>query len=272
MDELTKVRRITRGNISFNVTIAPGDKYLQDSWTDYETGLWENWSFEMLDKHIRESTTFMDVGSWLGFMSLHVASRANRVIAYEADPIAFKCVSRNIAANPEWKHVSAINAFVSDRTGKQKVSSLHKGNNSGTTGIIDLGGESWDVPSVDFLDEIKAIPPSTPLFIKMDIEGAEYRVLKRCGRTLASRPNTCLLLSLHPTILAQTVPGRSIIAKARRRIRLFFNHYSLAYALKGFRDTCTPKPHLSPLRRAAIEVMKRGNLPVDLREILLVNA
>jgi FkbM family methyltransferase len=170
----SQTRRIRRGQVSFNVVINRDDAYIQNSWNNYESGEWERWSFDMLDTHVSTNTTFLDLGSWLGFMSLHVAARAKRVIAYEADPIAFASVTRNFNANPNWKHIETVNAFVSDQFGTQKVSSLHHGNNSGTTGLVDLGGDSWEVPSIDFGAEIDPIPADSPLFIKMDIEGAEY--------------------------------------------------------------------------------------------------
>lgn len=266
-----QTRRIQRGSVSFNVVVDRNDAYIQDSWTNYESAKWENWSFDMLDAHVSADTTFLDVGSWLGFMSLHVAGRAKRVIAYEADPIAFASVTRNFKANPDWKHIETVNAFVSDQSGTQRVSSLHRGNNSGTTGLVDLGGDSWEVPSIDFAAEIDAIPADAPLFIKMDIEGAEYRVLKCCGEKLARRPNTHLMLSLHPTILAQTVPGHSLIAKVKRRAKLFGHHRSLLRILRGFPQIITPVPRPVTPPSLGSEILLTGSLIPEHRELLFVN-
>lgn len=265
------MRPIQRGSISFNVIVDRNDAYIQDSWTNYETAKWENWSFEMLDAYVSTETTFMDVGSWLGFMSLHIAGRSKRVIAYEADPIAFKSVTRNFNANPDWKHIEAVNAFVSNKSGTQRVSSLHHGNNSGTTGLVDLGGDSWEVPSIDFDTEIDVIPASAPLFIKMDIEGAEYNVLKSCGEKLAQRRNTCLMLSLHPTILAQTVPGKGFYSKLKRRAKLFSQHRSLLRSLRAFQQIITPVSRSLKPHSLGTEILRTGNLIPEHRELLFVN-
>lgn len=264
-------RPIQRGPVSFNVIVDRKDVYIQDSWTNYEAATWENWSFEMLDAYVTAETTFMDVGSWLGFMSLHIAGRSKRVIAYEADPIAFESVTRNFNANPDWKHIETVNAFVSNRTGKQRVSSLHHGNNSGTTGLVDLGGDSWEVPSIDFETEIDVIPASAPLFIKMDIEGAEYNVLESCGQKLAQRRNTCLMLSLHPTILAQTVPGQGVYVKFKRRLKLFRQHRNLLRRLRAFQQMITSVSRSMKPHTLGTEILRTGDLIPEHRELLFVN-
>jgi len=262
------LREIHRGEIRFHVMVNPNDAFLQDSWTAYESHEWEPWTFEMIDKHVGPDTVFLDVGAWLGAMSLHVASRVSKVIAFEADPIAYESLTQNIRANPQWTNVTVNNVFVSDRGGTQRVSSLHRGNNSGTTGVLDLGGDSWDVPSIDFARVIKDLPTDVPLFVKMDIEGAEYRVLRSCGALLSKRQNTVLLLSMHPSILMQTVKGRSLFAKCRRRARLVLAHKAIFRQFTGFTRIVGSDKNDVSMRSLSAEILRTGSLSENHRELL----
>ena len=134
----TGIRRIARSDVTFNIAEPPNEFY-SSGWDDYESGDWEPFSFESIDNNISSNTVFLDVGAYVGFMSLHVASRVKRVVAFEADPATVPLLRNNFEANPEWSHLEIIDAFVSDSDGAQRMSSHHSGGNSGTTGMIDLG-------------------------------------------------------------------------------------------------------------------------------------
>jgi hypothetical protein len=95
--------------------------------------------------------------------------------------------------------------------------------------------------------------------------------LKYCGEKLARRRNTYLLLSLHPKILAQTVPGGGLIAKIKRRAKLYGHHGNLLRTLQGFEQIITPVRHaMTPLSVGA-EILRTGSPMPDRRELLLFN-
>jgi FkbM family methyltransferase len=233
--------------------------------------LYEPFTLDSIDTNISVETTFLDVGAYLGFMSLHVANRVKRVVAFEADPTVLPILRANINANPNWKNLDVVEGFVSNSDGTQTISSLHEGGNSGTTGVIDLGGESWVVKKIDFLNFLGSVPDNSPLIIKMDIEGAEYDVLRACGDALARRSNTCLLLELHPHLIAQSIPGTSILAKLNRRATLVRKHREIFTKLALFQNVSNCESSTVSLSKLIRELLRNGNLSPDHRILLFKN-
>ncbi len=68
------VRSVTVGGRTFNVVAGHHDRF----WDDCEAG-WEATTFEVLTSRLRSGSTFVDVGSWIGPMTLVAASCGARV-------------------------------------------------------------------------------------------------------------------------------------------------------------------------------------------------
>ena len=263
---LGMVRRIKRGAISFEIA-KPKNEFISRGWDTYENGTYEAWAVESIDTNILPDTVFLDIGAFHGFLSLHVAHRVNRVVAFEADSTIVPILRANFDANPHWTHLEIVEVFVAGSDGTQTISSLH----SGTTGIVDLGGESWSVKKVNFGQFLESIPASSPLMIKMDIEGAEYEVLRACGDCLARRSHTSLLLELQPHLIAQSVRGNTISKKIRRRARMIRMHRQVRRKLSSFQEISNCHGKLESLSTLEREILKTGSLLPDHRMLLLRN-
>ena len=133
---------------------------------------------------------FVDVGASLGQYT-YFASRVlrdARIVAVEADPVRFEELARNAAtwARETGNAIHAVHAAVTDVSGPVRF--LSTGSDvSGGLFAHPVSGDApaWteiEVPGVR-LDDLLA--DASPDFVKVDVEGAELRVLGGARRILA---------------------------------------------------------------------------------------
>ena len=91
------VRSVTVGERTFNVVSGHHDRF----WDTCEGG-WEATTFDVLTDRLSTGSTFVDVGSWIGPMTLVAAACGAKVVAYEPDPGAADELTENLAANPDF--------------------------------------------------------------------------------------------------------------------------------------------------------------------------
>jgi FkbM family methyltransferase len=130
-------------------------------------------TYEQENQHLFASLvpangTLYDIGANVGFYTLLAASRAKRVIAVEplAENVAY--VKQHLDLNGVC-HVGVWPAAVADKEGEEPlVAAANRSQGK-------LGGEGPMVRTVT-LDRLCGIC-GPPALIKVDVEGAEYRVL-----------------------------------------------------------------------------------------------
>jgi len=88
-------------------------------WGEVDRGVWEESTFRFIDALTSERTTFVDVGAWIGPITLYASRQANRVIALEPDPVALLELKDNVAANVG--NVDVWGAAVSSEAGTMNV-------------------------------------------------------------------------------------------------------------------------------------------------------
>jgi hypothetical protein len=98
-----------------------GSVVFESFWKSVERGEWEPYTFSVLDRFVTPETTVIDIGAWIGPVTLYAAKTAKHVFAIEPDPVAFKELSA-LASVP---NVSLFNHAILNRNGK-----------------VTLGGES----------------------------------------------------------------------------------------------------------------------------------
>ena len=131
----------------------------------------------LLCSELRPGDCFFDVGANIGFFTVLAGRLGARVVAIEPDPVNARRVERNAALNDVNAQVVAAAAWDAE-------------------GSVDLvrggSGSEWSakpgkgVPSVT-LDGVAA-ENGLPDIVKLDVEGAEGRVLRGAESVLASRP------------------------------------------------------------------------------------
>jgi FkbM family methyltransferase len=155
-------------------------------------GIYERRTQRLLSRQVATGDVVFDVGAHVGFYSL-LASRLvgpeGRVIAFEPWPPNIELLERHLAHNGA-SNVTVMKAAVGERTGQERFD----GTGEPSMGALAAEGDLVDLVCIDDLVEVGAVP--SPRLIKIDVEGAESRVLQGAAATLAKhRP--AVLLAAH---------------------------------------------------------------------------
>jgi FkbM family methyltransferase len=181
--------KVTRDGATFDVrSLAPASRF----WEDHFATAWESGTKAVVDRCVNGGT-FVDVGAWVGPVSLWAAHRGARVIAVEPDPVAYPDLVHNLSANCR------------EFTSKRVAIGAHDGLTS--LGRRDRWGDSMSSLTADH-DRVEVSCLTLESFlshfdleslqlIKMDIEGGEGLVIPQCVAYLR-RLGVPLCLSLHP--------------------------------------------------------------------------
>lgn len=180
-------------------------------WEYYEPGL-----IRALDASLSSETVFYDVGAHIGYVTkaaLLMGVPAEQIHAFERVPFRYHTLELNCTS----EGVRTVRASVSDEAEGNKTT----------------------------LDEYaeKSAPPDV---VKIDVEGAEYRVLTGTERVLSEYVPT-IYLEVHPEQLAENAIDESDVFEflEDRGYRLeFMNHRSedFDWIDEPVYDTSTPSP------------------------------
>jgi FkbM family methyltransferase len=144
--------------------------------------------------------TVIDIGAHIGrytITSSKQVGNTGNVVAIEADPDNFQLLKRNIALNNLTNVLPLNYAVFSTRTrmklyeqsASAKYNSLMLARAAKTKNYVEVNADTLD--SILKLNEVNQVN-----WIKIDVEGAEFEVLKGSTKTL-SRENISLLIEIH---------------------------------------------------------------------------
>ena len=182
-------RSVTVGGRTFNVVAGRHDNF----WDTCEDA-WEETTFDVLSSHLAAGTTFVDVGAWIGPMTLVAAACGAHVIAYEPDPGAADELAENVAANPSFD-VEVRRVALWTSTGHRSLRGGPVGLGESMSSFSGRAGRvgSTTVATIDGRDAATSWPPDA--VAKIDVEGTEYRLVPRLRSFLAASPT--IVLSVH---------------------------------------------------------------------------
>lgn len=158
----------------------------------------ERWMRDVIDKYADDNKIALDIGSCLGLHSLYMSRCFKRVIAFEPQAMISELSRRTFKLN--WAtNIEIFNMACSDMAGSvdfPKINYDAANNIGGLSAAYDTGPDrntnaGWDgsskmsVPS-NTIDAVlsEVLHDDYIGFIKMDVEGFEYRALKGAERTL----------------------------------------------------------------------------------------
>jgi FkbM family methyltransferase len=123
----------------------------------------------------------LDLGANIGLSVLfHKRRHPNaQIVAFEADPEIFAYLKRNLKVNKADGGVTLVNKAVWDKD--EGLTFWSEGADGGRIGADSPNGRLKQIEAVDIASSLAGQKFD---FIKMDIEGAEDRVLPRCGDLL----------------------------------------------------------------------------------------
>jgi FkbM family methyltransferase len=169
-------------------------------WDRVEAGNWEPGTLRVLEDLLGPGALFVDIGAWVGALSLYAAALGAEVVAVEADPRALDQLGRNLAANPELAdRVRVVPRALAAAGGAVRMGARRKPGDSMSSVLLADGGETWTSPGMTPADLASSLPQARVDLVKIDIEGGEYAVLPALAPLLESGP--ALLLALHPDML-----------------------------------------------------------------------
>ena len=187
-------------------------------WDRVEAGAWEPGTLTTLERLVGPDTTFLDLGAWVGPLSLYAAALGARVLAVAADPAALDQLRRNLAANPDLAaRVTVVPRAVSSESGPVGFGARRKpGDSMSSTLLTDRATTAWTADAVTPRELAALIEGTSELVLKLDIEGGEYALLPALG-PLLDRPKTAAaIVAFHPEMLANSSDMARALGDAAR--------------------------------------------------------
>lgn len=185
------LRVVERGGLTFRVEESPATAWgFWDFWT---SGQWEPPTVAAAERLLKRGDTLLDVGAWVGPLTLWAAARGVRVIAMEPDLVAFAQLQQNVTASGFADLVECINKAVAIEEEIELYTGVSRGLGYSSTVPREDLPERMTVHGVSLRTLVEKYGPS---LVKMDIEGGEAAVLARDGYALRER-GIPLLLATH---------------------------------------------------------------------------
>lgn len=189
---------IVKTKYKFKLKISPlFDKGIERA--IFNKGVYEEGTLWCFKKIIKNNYTVIDAGANIGLTAIYagkLTGRKGKVYAFEPMPTTFDILCFNIKLN-KLKNITAINCGLSDFEGKAEIyNNLHI--NRGAASLYSDKKENGVSINITTLDKIVAQYEITDVdFIKIDIEGAEYPMLKGGKSFLMgeNKPMICLEFS-----------------------------------------------------------------------------
>jgi FkbM family methyltransferase len=171
-------------------------------------GAWEPETFRALERNLDRDTVLVDIGAWIGVTPFWAAQAAKAVVAVEPDP---KCQAILEALAPQAPNVRLLKGALADRAGV--VVHAVDGFGSSETSVLAIGdGERLTVPGLR-LDEIMRHAGPAEIFVKIDVEGYEYALLRELAG-LRRYPLRGVQIALHPQLFEKSLSGPRIWRRA----------------------------------------------------------
>ena len=215
-----RAHAVSRGDRRFRVADHPSS---QDGMAAF-LGDAEAATLGFFDAALPRCRQVIDVGAYVGFMSLYAATQVAEVHAVEASPSHQSLLRANVALNPELAdrievHPFAVGALDGSAALYRKGyadsgSSVFRSVERGTVLHGQLEAEVPVRAAAALLDEL-GLDAAT--LLKIDVEGAEYAVLPAIAALLAER-RPFLQVSFHPFNIVRADPYRTALARLRATI------------------------------------------------------
>jgi FkbM family methyltransferase len=148
-----------------------------------------------------------DIGANVGVYSLYAAFRKLSVVSFEPSPSNYYLLNKNIEINKLDDRISALCIAFNDHT---RLDAFYMANTKPGGSLntfaeaVDWQGKYYEASfkqsmlgfSID--DFIKQFNPPFPNHIKIDVDGAENRIIKGAKKTLADNRVKSILVELDP--------------------------------------------------------------------------
>jgi FkbM family methyltransferase len=193
------VRHIQRDGFRFTVE----DERIEegyDFWTVFENRTWEPELDNILRYYLKPEMDLVDIGAWIGPITLMATSLCRHVWAIEPDPVAARLLRTNIALSNCKQSVTVREVAINDSCSPVALSPTSGGKFGDSMTSIWNTGEILEVAGYTIETLFQQCHIDSACLIKIDVEGAEEKFLPQAKPFLQSL-GVPILLSLH-TLLA----------------------------------------------------------------------
>ena len=176
-------------------------------WGKFSKNKWEPLNLKIYKSLIEKNTNYYDVGSWIGPTVLMAANFfPKEIYAFEPDSKAYEELKNNIFLNK--KKLNKIKIELNNKAAYLSNSKIilnipYGKPGASTSSLIRSAKASYEslvIKSLNFLSFMKKKILKSEDFIKIDIEGGEYKLLPFIGPILRKRkPN--IYLAPHPFLI-----------------------------------------------------------------------
>jgi FkbM family methyltransferase len=191
--------------------IAPGQN--KHYWTYINTGDWEPHTFTIFDHFIDKNATVLDIGAWSGVLTLYAAKIAKEVHALDPDPVCFSELNTNIKLNPTIvKKIKTYKIAISDKKETLRLSARETYGASSSS-ILERKRDtenSLELETISLAGFLEKENIQQVDFIKMDVEGAEFRILPTIGKAIEKMNYPTLYISFHYQYLNENMYYKNI--------------------------------------------------------------
>jgi len=158
----------------------------------YFFGVWEPNLTQLIRTRLAglRRRTFIDIGANVGYFSLLAAGcmKEGKVVSIEAFPSIYERLVENVNLN-QFEHVRTIHKAVTENPQKVEMFYAGSSNEGATTSVKDkYEGASINVDGLPLTSLLSDDEISTARLIKIDVEGAEYLVVKGMASLLSKLP------------------------------------------------------------------------------------
>jgi FkbM family methyltransferase len=190
----------------------------------------EEGTLQFFDAALPHCRRFIDVGAYIGLLSLYASDRVEDILAFEPSPTHQRLFAANLVANQDFnpnlaERITLIPAAlgVAERVAPLFRKAFADSGSSLFQSVerhqILHGQAEAQVPVLAAAKTLDEIGLDSTTLIKIDIEGSEYDLIPALAPLLA-RCRPFLHLSFHPfNLLAQT-PAETHFLRLRRGLQL----------------------------------------------------
>ncbi len=151
----------------------------------------------IIGRMLAHTDVFVDVGANLGYYTCLASQHGKKVVAFEPQPQNIKCLLRNLMANGYVEQVEVFPLALSNKPGLLTLYGASGPSASLIKGWAGYPASFEQLIPVSTLDVVLSTRfPEKQLFVKIDVEGAEYQVLAGAQATLSRAKKPIWLLEV----------------------------------------------------------------------------
>jgi FkbM family methyltransferase len=200
---------------------------------------------ENIGRLVKKGGVFVDIGASLGQFTRYAAAYfgQSKIFSVEADPVRYEELERNCR---KWESefsvpIQAVHSAVASTDTDEVTFYTTNSNVSGALCSHPVGGDvSWQPISVPAVTLDSIFPDDPPDFVKVDIEGGEYKMLLG-AKGILRKKKTVFLIELHRWNDADGIdPGKEssaiLSSFGYHSVRFYDKHLFLPVGYTYFRE------------------------------------